>query len=257
MQALSRYRVLIAGILAPFLAVVALVCISYCAEHWGAYFPVYLIPLAMLVGTALPFLITVALARRNYRREMLFLSGKIGVGVAALSLVLPAWAGYGAFFQWRASRNLALQNVPAPAFSTLDLDGMTRRLSDQKGKVVLVNVWGTWCSYCRDEMPELDRLYREHKDEGLVVFGLSDEDAATQKKCLQKIPVSYPLLTYKGEIPALYRQVAAYPTTFLIDRQGNLQRGVGAFRELQTATLVLLRSGPGTTRPRDTQTASH
>jgi thiol-disulfide isomerase/thioredoxin len=51
---------------------------------------------------------------------------------------------------------LTLQNVPAPAFSTLDLDGVNRSLSEQKGKVVLVNVWATWCGYCRAEMPELD-----------------------------------------------------------------------------------------------------
>jgi cytochrome c biogenesis protein CcmG, thiol:disulfide interchange protein DsbE len=149
-----------------------------------------------------------------------------------------------------------LQNVPAPAFSTLDLDGVNQSLSEQKGRVVLVNVWATWCTSCRAEMPELDKLYREHKAEGLVVFGLSDEDAATQRKCREKIPVSYPLLTYKGQIPALYRQVAAYPTTFVIDRQGKLQRGVegeGSFGELRATAVSLLRSGPESTGSREKQ----
>jgi thiol-disulfide isomerase/thioredoxin len=239
-----------------------LVCISYYAEHWNARFlaPLNAILLAMVVGTALPFLITLVLATKDYRRQMLSLSGKIAVVVAAVSLIFPAWAAYRSFVLWRASRNVMLQDVPAPAFSTLDLDGVNRSLSEQKGKVVLINVWATWCSYCRAEMPELDQLYREYKDQGLMVFGLSDEDAPIQRKCLEKIPVAYPLLTYKGEIPAIYRQVAAYPTTFLIDRQGQLQRGVEgekSFAELEGAAISLLGSNAANSRPLDKQPGNH
>jgi peroxiredoxin len=262
MSRLSRYRVPIAGILSPFGAVAVVVCIGYYAEHWSARFraPVNAILLAMVVGTALPFLITVVLATKDYRRQMLSLSGKIAVAVAAVSLIFPAWAAYGSFVLWRASRNLTLQNVPAPAFSTLDLDGVNRSLSEQKGKVVLVTVWATWCGYCRAEMPELDQLYREYKDQGLMVFGLSDEDAPTQRKCLEKIPVNYPLLTYKGQIPAIYRQVAVYPTTFLIDRRGQLQPGIEgekSFAELKGAAVSLLSSNAANSRPRDKQPGKH
>lgn len=52
-------------------------------------------------------------------------------------------------------------------------------------------------------MPKLDQLYREHKNQGFLVFGLSEEDPATQRKGLAKIPVTYPLLTYDGQIPSL------------------------------------------------------
>jgi peroxiredoxin len=247
MAKLSRHRVLIAGVLSPLAALALLVFLSYFSEHWNARFhaPVLAILLAMLGFTALPFSMTVLLARSDYRRQTFSIAGKIGVGIAAISLIVPAWTAYGLFSWWREGRNVRLHDVPAPVFRTLDLEGVNRSLSDQKGKVVLVNVWGTWCPSCRAEMPELDRLYREHKNEGLVVFGLSDEDAATQKKCLDKIPVTYPLLTYKGEIPPLYRQVMTYPTTFLIDRNGQLQggsEGEDSFAQLQTATLTLLHS---------------
>jgi hypothetical protein len=76
MRALSRYRVFLAGILSPFVAIAVLVCISFFAEHWSArfHFPVNAILLAMVLGTALPFLITVVLATKDYRRQMLSLS---------------------------------------------------------------------------------------------------------------------------------------------------------------------------------------
>jgi len=249
MANLCRHRVLIAGVLSPIAAIGVVVAISFCIEHWGRHFPglesAYL-PI-IFIFTALPFLTTLLLASSEYRRRTLTLWGKMGVGVAAVSLVCPIWAGYAQFFLWRATWNLKQHDVSAPVFSTLDVDGVNRSLNDQKGRVVLVNVWATWCHYCLAEMPELDRLYREHKDEGLVVFGLSDEDAAIQKKCLEKRPVSYPLLTYKGQIPGLYRHVALYPTTFLIDREGKLQRGIAGEKdpgEIERVTVALLRSTP-------------
>src|ERR1019366_8865567 len=73
------------------------------------------------------------------------------------------------------------------------------------------------------EMPKLDHLYKERKERGLVVFGLSAEDAETQEKFLAKAPVSYPLLTMTEGVPDFYRDVARYPALFLVDRDGQLQ----------------------------------
>ncbi len=95
-------------------------------------------------------------------------------------------------------------------------------------------------------MPKLDRLYREHKGEGLIVFGLSGEDAAVQRKCLYQVPVSYPLLTYKGEVPAFYRNIAVYSAIFLIDRRGRLQPAPSQpFEKIEAAVVTLLKGGPG------------
>ena len=113
--------------------------------------------------------------------------------------------------------------MAAPQFETKDLAGKVQRLSDQKGKVVLINLWATWCAPCQIEMPGLDHLYQKRKDRGLVVFGLSAENAETQQKFLAKIPVSYPLLTITDGVPAFYRDVARYPAFFLVDRDGQLQ----------------------------------
>jgi cytochrome c biogenesis protein CcmG/thiol:disulfide interchange protein DsbE len=199
------------------------------------------------LAMVLPVFGTMALAVSDWRRHVLPLSGRIGVAVAVLSLGLVWSPCRDGITRWQQTRNLALQNVPAPLFDTLDLSGSRQRLLDQKGKVVLVNIWATWCGPCRSEMPKLDGLYRSRKDQGFVVFGLSDEDVAVQRKFLERNAVSYPLLTINGQIPALYREIARYPAIFLIDRSGRLQPAPSPdqpFDKIEPVVASLLKSGP-------------
>jgi cytochrome c biogenesis protein CcmG/thiol:disulfide interchange protein DsbE len=170
-----------------------------------------------------PFLITLLLASRDRRRGALSLSAKIGLGIAALSLLLIAKPAMDGIARSEQSRNMALQDVPAPLFDTLDIQGKPQRLADYKGKVVLVNIWATWCEPCRNEMPQLDKLYRSRKASGFVVLGISDETIQKQQVFLSQVPVTYPLLTITPGVPAFYREIGKYPTNFLIDRQGMLQ----------------------------------
>jgi peroxiredoxin len=245
MTRLNKYRVLVAGILSPFAALVVYAVVystltrsSRDLENdWR--FRLSLSTLSM----TLPFVVTLALAIKDHRRHALSLSGKIGLAIAILSLGLAYQPVSDGITRSKQSRNMALRDVAAPAFDTLDLDGKAQRLADQKGKVVLVNIWATWCGPCRTEMPKLDRLYRDRKDQGFIVFGLSDEDATVQRRFIEQIPVSYPLLTIKGTIPDLYRDIARYPAVFLIDRRGRLQpapRPEQPFEHLEEAVVALL-----------------
>ena len=171
---------------------------------------------------------------------------KIGLIVAALSLLLLWKPISDGTSRWKQQRNMAMRGVPAPAFDTLDIDGQPQRLADHKGEVVVVNIWATWCAPCRAEMPALERLYRQDKDKGLMVFGISNEDANLQQQFRQIVPVTYPLLTTSGDVPNLYRDIARYPATFLIDRQGRLQPAPSPdqpFEELQAAVDRLLKAG--------------
>jgi len=225
MSKLSKYRVLIAGILSPVAALFLYALVNGTLIRFSAdlekdwLFRLSLSTLAMTV----PFLVTLVLAINDRRRQALSLPGKIGLAIATLSLGL-AWSPVSdGITRTKQSRNEGMRDVPAPPFETLDLLGKTQRLGDQKGKVVLVNIWATWCAPCRNEMPKLDRLYRERKDQGFIVFGLSDEDVGLQQKYVKEVPVSYPLLTLGGEVPSIYRDIARYPAIFLIDRRGQLQ----------------------------------
>jgi cytochrome c biogenesis protein CcmG/thiol:disulfide interchange protein DsbE len=248
MSKLSTYRVLACGILSPLAALFLYAFVYGTLTRASAdrekdwLFRLTLSTLAMTV----PFFVTLFWALRDRRRNALFLSGKVGLALAILSLGL-AWKPVNdAITRSKQSRNLALRDVAAPPFNTLDILGKTHRLGDQNGKVVLVNIWASWCEPCRKEMPKLDRLYLERKDRGFIVFGLSDEEVEVQRKYVEQVPVTYPLLMLSGEVPNLYRDIARYPAIFLIDRQGRLQPAPdpdAPFEKVEAAVDGLLNSG--------------
>lgn len=244
----SKHRVLLCGILSPVLALILYVLVYGTLTRYSAnlekdwLFRLFLSSIAMTI----PFFLTVALALKARRMGDFPLSAKIGLLLAILSLGLLASPIRDGLLRAKQTRNMAMHGVAAPLFDTVDVNGNAERLGDQSGKVVLVNIWATWCGPCRSEMPKLDKLYRDRKDKGLVVFGISDEDVGVQRKFLQQIPVSYPLLTVKGTVPSLYRDIARYPAIFLIDRSGRLQPAPGpdqSFEKLEVAVEALLSNG--------------
>jgi thiol-disulfide isomerase/thioredoxin len=175
------------------------------------------------LAMTLPSIFVFVLAVKQARRKPLTTLSKVGIAIAVLALGFVARPLSDGILRSKQERNMAMHDVAAPLFETVDIAGTTHRLSDEKGKVVLINRWATWCGPCRIEMPELDKLYKDRKDQGLVVFGLSDEGAATQQRFLAKVPVSYPMLTMSSGVPDFYRDVARYPATYLMDRDGRLQ----------------------------------
>jgi peroxiredoxin len=245
----SKYRVLIAGILSPIAAVVLYVLVYSVLTRFSSDLEKdWLFRLSLsTVGMTLPFLLTLTLAVKDRNRDALHMSGKVGLAIAILSLGL-AWKPVSdGIARSKQSRNLAMRDVPAPPFDTLDLSGKTERLEDHRGQVVLVNIWATWCVPCREEMPKLDRLYRDRQQQGLMVFGLSDEGVDVQQKFLQQVPVTYPLLTLNGKVPDIYQDIARYPAMFLIDRRGRLQPAPGPdqpFEKVEAAVDALLKNGP-------------
>lgn len=225
MGKIQRYRVLIAGLVSPIAAVVLYVVVYGTLTQFSKdrerdwLFRITLSVAAMM----LPAIVTVALAIKERSRGGLSGAGKIGVAVAILSLGVAGQPVSSGVLRWKQTRNMALRDVPAPLFETSDLSGKVENLRDQRGKVVLINIWATWCAPCRSEMPKLESLYQREKEHGFVVFGISSEDLEKQRKFAEEMRVTYPLLTLKGNVPGLYRDIARYPANFLIDRQGNLQ----------------------------------
>mgnify|MGYP002869427190 CR=1 FL=1 len=109
----------------------------------------------------------------------------------------------------------------APDFTLLDPRGKKVSLKDYRGKVVFLNFWATWCESCRDEMPSMDRLYREFKGKGLEIVGVNVKDKrADALAFVKKLKITYPIMMDpEGEIGLLYGAFGM-PATYLIDRKG-------------------------------------
>ncbi len=107
-------------------------------------------------------------------------------------------------------------------FTLTDLRGKTWTLRDLRGKVVLVNFWATWCPPCRKEMPDLETLYRRFGPQGLVILGISDEEAAKVKPFIEQQKVTYPVLLDPGRRVNELFQIEGIPKTFIYDREGKI-----------------------------------
>ncbi len=111
----------------------------------------------------------------------------------------------------------------APNFSLQQLDGEPVKLSDLRGKAVLLNFWGSWCKPCKSEMPAIEKIYQKNKDKGFVVVGVNiGESPIVVKQFAEQVGVTFPLwLDQKREITQLYK-IGPIPTSFFIDRNGKV-----------------------------------
>src|SRR6267378_1948344 len=109
-----------------------------------------------------------------------------------------------------------------PEFALQDLAGKEWKFSDLRGKVVVVNFWATWCPPCRKEMPDLETLYKQFKDQGLVILAISDEDAGKVGPFIAEQKVTYPILLDPGRKVNELFQIEGIPKTFVYDRSGKL-----------------------------------
>ncbi|MCC6859467.1 MAG: TlpA family protein disulfide reductase [Bryobacterales bacterium] len=112
----------------------------------------------------------------------------------------------------------------APDLRLPDLSGRTWKLSDRRGKVVLINFWATWCAPCRYETPSLVNLANEYRSKGLEVAGISldDEDHDAVRDFARRYKVSYPVLL-PGD-SGVGSEIESLPTTLLLDRKGRLAK---------------------------------
>ena len=129
---------------------------------------------------------------------------------------------------------------PAPAFAAPLLDGRAPvSLADQRGQVVLVNFWATWCAPCQAEMPAMQRLYEQLREEGFELLAVSVDDEPTQVASFRdRLGITFPILLDPDEEVSRLYQTTGYPESLLIDREGRLvERYVGE-REWDAAAYV-------------------
>ena len=115
-------------------------------------------------------------------------------------------------------------NRAAPDWQLKDLDGKSVKLSDFKGKVVILNFWATWCPPCRKEIPTFVSLQRQYADKGLVIVGVSldEKGPGVVKPFVAKMGINYPVVMGDPKTAADYGGIAVVPTTFVIDRSGKV-----------------------------------
>jgi cytochrome c biogenesis protein CcmG/thiol:disulfide interchange protein DsbE len=166
--------------------------------------------------------------------------GEISTGHKAKILFLILSIGAGALFllignnvDFKFTKQPAITaGTKAPDFSFPDLEGKTISLSDFRGKIVLLNIWATWCRPCVEEMPSIERLYNQFKDDDFIVLAVSIDTKG--KKAVGPFMAVHnlsfkALLDTKGAIQNAYRTIGV-PESFIIDKNGIiLQKVIGSY----------------------------
>lgn len=114
---------------------------------------------------------------------------------------------------------------PAPDFDVTLFSGQTRRLSELRGRPVVVNFWASWCPPCRDEAPIFERVWRDYQGKGVEFIGLDIWDTETEaKKFLERYSLTYPNAPDPRGKTAVEYGVFGIPETFFVDREGQIVR---------------------------------
>ena len=141
--------------------------------------------------------------------------GRVGWPLAIAALLAAA-----CIFSPYAQGALPVQQA-APDFTLRALNGPNLRLAEQRGKVVLVNFWATWCGPCRQEMPELEKLHRRYRASGFVLLGVNvDDDPAKAAELASRLGVTFPVLFDTDKAVSRRYDLATMPSTVIVDREG-------------------------------------
>jgi thiol-disulfide isomerase/thioredoxin len=147
--------------------------------------------------------------------------------LVVVALVVAGMLYFG-FHQARRSNGagagVAKQSAPAPDFTLDSLEGKSMRLSDLRGKAVLLNFWATWCGPCKIEMPWFVELQNQYGSQGLQIVGVAMDDASKEDiaKFAKEMGVNYPVLIGKEAVGDAYGGVPALPESFFIGRDGKI-----------------------------------
>lgn len=147
----------------------------------------------------------------------------------SISLLLSiGWIIFTAFqTSQRIENNFFVPQIgfQAPDFILSDLEGDSYQLNNLKGTAVVINVWASWCTPCKAEMPAIQNIYEQYADENIIILGINDTRQDSVSEVLdfaRKNDLTFPiLLDYEGMVSRDY-QVQALPTTFFISPQGEI-----------------------------------
>ena len=152
----------------------------------------------------------------HFRRNIL-------VGTLALIVLVGLYV-----MNWHRERSPSLRVTStahpfAPEFSLPQLSGETLKLSDYRGKIVLLDFWATWCDPCRDEIPQFVALQNKLGNRGFQIIGISMDDSPEPvRDFYQQFKMNYPVVMGNAQIGELYGGILGLPITFVIGREGRI-----------------------------------
>ncbi|HEC02720.1 MAG TPA: TlpA family protein disulfide reductase, partial [Phycisphaerales bacterium] len=138
---------------------------------------------------------------------------------------------YPAFAPWRGK--------PAPDFTLTDITGKQHKLSDYRGRDVLIIFWATWCPPCRVEIPHLKELRETTSQNNLAMLAISNERPDVVKAFVERAEMNYTVLTNRGSLPSPYNTVSGIPSSFFIDREGKIKLGTTGLISLDEIKAIL------------------
>lgn len=120
------------------------------------------------------------------------------------------------------------QEDKAPKITLKDINGKTVRLSDFKGKVILLNFWATWCPPCRAEIPELIKWQNEYQNQGLQIIGITfpPTNRAKVRSFVRQNEINYPILFGSKKNKSLFTSAETMPFSVVIDKDGNIKERI-------------------------------
>ena len=151
---------------------------------------------------------------------------------ARLGKYRPDWLtlvllGLIAYVWFRPPAWVSDENRAPPEIRAALLDGRQIRLEQLRGKVVVVNFWATWCPYCRHEMPDMERFYRDYRERGFEILALSQDDAPEPvRQFLAREGYHFPVAMAEAGQAAALGGVSRLPTSFIIDKQGRVRHKI-------------------------------
>jgi peroxiredoxin len=186
------------------------------------------------------------LAKRAAYRQMAIW----GIGLSLIGIIFSVRLGLSyrkayrtAVERWQnqATKWEDWQGVRAPDLAVTTLDGKAVRLSDLRGKRVILDFWATWCPPCVKEIPHFIELAKDPAAQDVVIIGISSEDEAKLRSFVSERGINYAIASARDEsLPEPYRNVRAIPTTFFMDRNGVIQKIFEGYHDYDTLRAAAL-----------------
>jgi thiol-disulfide isomerase/thioredoxin len=133
----------------------------------------------------------------------------------------------------------------ASELALADMDGNEHRLSDYRGKWVLVNYWATWCGPCVEEIPKLQNFYQANKAAGVVVIGVNFEDIGVEalRTFVRQQNISFPVWLASPDEPSPWGRIRGVPTSFIISPKGDLLHTFRGQVDLKKTAEIIAEAG--------------